>query len=119
MSKATTFNAVEADLILNSLNNLYKGKTVRITFNGFCKLIPNLYFKQYPFEDFEGEVQGFFKGDDNTLFIRINIVSRIFYTDNQEDYEAGVWLNEPLKDCIFPLTFVMGKYFCKKVKFAI
>ena len=107
------------DLIVKGLNAEYKGRLVRINFQDFKNGMQILKLKEYDFDDFEGEVQGFFKGDDNTIFIRINIVSRLFYTDNQEDYEAGIWLNEPLKDCIFPLTFVMGKYFCNKVKLAV
>ena len=106
-------------LIIKGLNEEYKGRLVKINFRDFKNDMQILKLKEYPFEDFEGEVQGFFKGDDNTLYIRVNIVSRLWCTDNQEDYEDGVWFDEPLKDCIFPLRLVEGKYVCDKVKFAV
>lgn len=105
MSKATTFNSVEADLILNSLNSLYKGKIVRINFNRFCKIIPNLYFKQYPFEDFEGEVNYFFKDKDNNFYVEIGFNSKLYYTDkaNIGDYANIKYLATPMKSYTFKL----------------
>lgn len=107
------------NLIIKGLNAEYKGRLVKINFRDFKDDKSILKLKEYPFEDFEGEVQGFFKGENNTLYIRVNIVSRLWCTDNQEDYDAGVWFEEPLKDCIFPLSLVGSKYVCDKVKFAV
>lgn len=104
------------NLIIKGLNAEYKGRLVKINFQDFKNDMKILKLKEYPFEDFEGEVQGFFKGYDNTLYIRVNIVSRLWFTDNKEDYEAGVWFKEPLKNCIFPLRLVEGKYVCDIIK---
>lgn len=107
------------DLIIKGLNAEYKGRLVKINFRDFKNNKSILKLKEYDFDEFEGEVRGFFKGDNNTIFIKINIVSRLWCTDNQEDYEAGVWFKEPLRDCIFPLSLVEGKYICDKVRFAV
>lgn len=106
MSKATTFNAVETELMINGLNNQYKGRIVRINFSKFCNLISNLYFKQYPFEDFEGEIHYFFKDKDNNFFVEIGFISKLYYTDkaNVRDYSDIKYLNTPMRSYTFKLT---------------
>ena len=107
------------NVILKGLNSIYKGKTVKINFQSFKNNMHLLKLKDYDFEEFEAEIRGFMISDDGSISVLLDIISRLWYTDNQEDYDAGRWFREPLKECLFPLEKVGNKYVCDKIQLAV
>lgn len=107
------------DLILIGLDSLYKGKIVKISFQSFKNSMQMLKLKDYDFDEFEAEIVGFMGNEAGEFFVKVEVISRLWYTDNEEDYNAGRWLEKPIKDWLFPIEKIGNKYVCDKIQLAV